>query len=110
MSERGHPKDAAVEMPEYGPLLEDEDEDVQHPGFQQRAPKRRRLTEWLLWGVLILSCLVLLFDNIRLRGRQISESAFATDLSKLPLTRRMKFSVDAKVLAIIQLLRNIYLS
>ncbi|KAI6088716.1 hypothetical protein F4821DRAFT_257555 [Hypoxylon rubiginosum] len=81
MSERGHPKDAAVEMPEYGPLLEDEDEDVQHPGFQQRAPKRRRLTEWLLWGVLILSCLVLLFDNIRLRGRQISESAFATDLT-----------------------------
>lgn len=80
MSERGDPKEIEVEMPEYGPLLDDED--IQQPDYKQQTPKRRRMAEWLLWGVLILFCLVLISDNIRLRQSQGSESAFGTDLSK----------------------------
>lgn len=95
MSERGDPKDVEVEMPDYGPLLGDEG--IQQPGFQQRAPKRWRLTEWLLCGVLILFCFVLLSDNIRLRQRQSSGSAFGTDLCKSTSTVD-EASVNAKFL------------
>jgi hypothetical protein len=96
MTDRGDPKDVEVEMPENGPLLGDEG--IQQQGFQQRAPKRRRLVEWLLWGVLILFCLVLLSDNIRLRQRQSSVSAFGTDLSKSTSTTMNEASVNAKFL------------
>ncbi|KAI1170941.1 hypothetical protein F4777DRAFT_594477 [Nemania sp. FL0916] len=76
---RGDPKDVEVEIPEYGPLLVDED--IQRPALQQRSPQRWRLIQWLLWAILVLLCLILLSDNIRLRRKQTSQSAFGTDLT-----------------------------
>jgi hypothetical protein len=107
MTERGDSKDVESEMPEDGPLLGNED--TQHPSFQQRAPKRWRIIEWLIWGVLMLLGLVLVLDNIRLRQRQSSVSAFGTDLSKSLFMTMNNVSVSAKLLRI-QLLRSLYLS
>jgi len=96
MAGTGHPKDIEVEMPEDGPLLGDEGTLQQR--FRQQAPKRWRLVEWIIWGVLILFCLVLLSDNIRLRRRQSSISAFGTDLSKSTWTAIDEGSVNTKLL------------
>ncbi|KAM3073489.1 hypothetical protein ACMFMG_004613 [Clarireedia jacksonii] len=79
MTVRGDPENVEVEMLEDGPLLGDEG--TQQQGFQQRSPKRRRLVERLIWGLLIIFCLVVLFDNIRLRQTQNCASAFNTDLT-----------------------------
>ncbi|CAG8951655.1 hypothetical protein HYFRA_00005455 [Hymenoscyphus fraxineus] len=77
MIETGDPNDVEVEMHENGRLLGDAD--IEEKDSQQQAPKR--LVEWLFWGFLILVCVVLLSDNIRLRLRQSSVSAFNTDLT-----------------------------
>lgn len=81
MSERGDVKDADVEMPEYGPLLGEDEDAFQQPRPQQQPSKYRRLVEWLPWGIVILFCLALISDNISLRRMRSSESAFDTDLS-----------------------------
>lgn len=72
--------DLEVEMPEYGPLLGDES--VEMPGSQYRTSQGHRRSQWLLRSAMLFLCLGLLCDNIRLRMRRVSESAFVTDLSK----------------------------
>jgi hypothetical protein len=81
MTDRRDPENVEVEMLEDGPLLGDED--TQKKDFQQRSLlKRRNLTEWVIWSVLIIFCIIALLDNIRLRQRPSCTSAFSTDLSK----------------------------
>ncbi|KAI0154554.1 hypothetical protein GGR57DRAFT_466020 [Xylariaceae sp. FL1272] len=77
--ERGDPKEVEVEMPEFGPLLEDEA--IVPQRFQSRNSKRDRLKQYLSWGIVIFLGLVLLSDNIRLRRKHTSKSAFSTDLT-----------------------------
>lgn len=96
MTERGDPENLEIEMLEDGPLLGDEGN--QQKGFQQQNPKRRRLAEWLTWGVLIIFCFIALFDNIRLRQRQSCVSAFGTDLSKSSSMTMNEVAVHAKFL------------
>ncbi|KAI1261337.1 hypothetical protein F5Y18DRAFT_401683 [Xylariaceae sp. FL1019] len=78
MGNRGDPKEVEVEMPEFGPLLEDE---AIMQRFQPRKSKRWPMIQYLIWGILAFLCLVLLSDNIRLRRKQPSTSAFSTDLT-----------------------------
>lgn len=93
MAERRDPENVEVEMLEDGPLLGDGE--TQRQDFQNQRPKHQHLSNWLTWGVLIIFCLIVLSDNIRLRQRQNCESAFITDLSKSKaITERM--FVDAK--------------
>lgn len=87
MDERDGPKHIELEKLEDDSLLGDDD--VLQQAMSQRAPRRRRLVEWLVLGVLILFSLALMTDNIRLRNKQdaVAEFAFKTDLSKSTLKR-----------------------
>lgn len=87
MAERDGPKQLEVEQLENDSLLEDDD--MSQQAMPQRTLRRWRFVEWLIWGVLILSLLALMTDNIRLRRKQdaVAESAFKTDLSKFTLKR-----------------------
>ncbi|TGO44296.1 hypothetical protein BCON_0553g00030 [Botryotinia convoluta] len=90
MNERRDPENIEVEMLEDGPLLGDEE--TQQQDSQKQSPKHQRLAEWLAWGVLMIFCLIVLSDNIRLRRRQSGESAFITDLTAVkPISELIEY-------------------
>jgi hypothetical protein len=72
-----------IEAPEDDPLLEE----AEIESMSRQTPHRRQ-PAWLLNGILILLCLILGMDNIRLRKLQSFATGFDTDMRMFNTTSR----------------------